>query len=121
MTTPQPQRDQPAKPSSPGPAEPLAIDAILHQTSQALVSRQPLSAAEKQALEDVARRMQGKPLETVVAELVLAVLKEHVSAAPGFREWGPGLSRRVAATLLDDPDAKPRLEALWTRLQGGHP
>ncbi len=121
MTSSQPQRDQPPGQLSSAPAEPLAIEAILQQTSQALVARQPLSAAEKQALDDVARRMRGKPLETVIAELVLAVLKEHISGVPGFPELGSALSQRVAATLLDDPAAKPRLEALWTRLQGGPP
>ena len=101
--------------------ESRVIDAVLQQTSQALVARQPLTALEKQAVDDVARRMRGKPLETVVAELVLAVLKQHISALPGFGEFGPALSQRVAATLLDDPVAKPRLEALWNGLQTGGP
>ncbi len=84
-----------------------------------MFSPQPLTAAEKRALEEVAGRMRGKPLETVVAELVLAVLRQHISGLPGFDELGPALSQRVARTLIDDPSAKPRLESLWNRLQGG--
>jgi hypothetical protein len=38
---------------------------------------------------------------------------------PGFGDLGPALAQRVARSLIDDPSAKPRLEALWNRLQGG--
>src|SRR5580704_193964 len=74
------------------------IEEVLQQTSHALVSRQPLAEADKRALEEVAARMRGKPLETVVAELVLAMLRRHISGLPGFDELGPGLSQRVART-----------------------
>jgi hypothetical protein len=119
MTSPQPDRDKPAEFEPRPPGEEELIEEILEQTSHALVSRQPLAASEKQALDDVVRRMRGKPLETAVAELVLVVLKQHISGLPGFDELGPALSQRVARTLIDDPAAKPRLESLWIRLQGG--
>ena len=95
------------------------IDEVLQQTSHALVSRQPLAEADKRALEEVASRMRGKPLEMVVTELVLAMLRQHISGLPGFDDLAPALSQRVARTLIDDPSAKSRLESLWNRLQGG--
>lgn len=99
--------------------EPGLIEEVLQQTSHALVSRQPLDEADKRALEEVAARMRGKPLETVVAELVLAMLKRHISGLPSFDDLAPALSQRVARTLIGDPSAKLRLESLWNRLQGG--
>ncbi|MGO9112204.1 MAG: hypothetical protein ACLP9L_23500 [Thermoguttaceae bacterium] len=102
-------------------AEPAGVfEEILQQTSQALTSQEPLTAAERREFEDVARRIRGQslPLETIVSELVFAVLKNHISALPGFEELGRSLSERVARTLIDDPTAKLRLESLWNRLQG---
>jgi hypothetical protein len=128
MTSPLPEPEKPAVSEglAPGqssgsrpPGEQGLIEEVLHHTSHALVSPQPLSDVDKRALEDVAARMHGKPLETVVAELVLAVLKQHISGLPGFDDLAPALSQRVAKTLIDDPTAKTRLESLWNRLQGG--
>jgi hypothetical protein len=106
-------------PVSASAAESALIEEVLQQTSHVLTSRQPLAEADKRALEEVAARMRGKPLETVVAELILAMLRRHISGLPGFDELAPALSQRVARTLIDDPSAKPRLESLWNRLQGG--
>jgi hypothetical protein len=119
MTSPLPESGKPAASEQHAPGKESLIDEVLQQTSNTLVSRQPLAEADKRALEEVAVRMRGKPLETVVAELVLAMLKQHMSGLPGFDELGPALSQRVARSLIDDPSAKPRLEALWNRLQGG--
>jgi hypothetical protein len=122
MTSPLPDPERPSAdqpPAAPPPGEEGLIEKILEQTSHALVSPQPLTADEKRAMDDVARRMRGKPLESAVAELLLAVLRQQISGLPHFDELGPALSQRVARTLLDDPAARPRLEALWNRLQGG--
>jgi hypothetical protein len=118
MTSPLPEREKPAASDVKAPGEQGLIEEVLQQTSHALVSPLPLSDADKRALEDVANRMRGKPLESVVAELVLAVLKQHISGMPRFDELAPALSQRVAKTLIDDPAAKSRLESLWHRLQG---
>ncbi|MGA2256062.1 MAG: hypothetical protein ABSG53_15555 [Thermoguttaceae bacterium] len=99
---------------------PGLIEEILQETSKALISQEPLTAAERRAFEDVAVRFRGQslPLETIVSDLVFAVLRNHISALPGFEELGRSLSERVARTLIDDPTAKLRLESLWNRLQG---
>jgi hypothetical protein len=119
MTSPQREPANPAASEQHASGEKGLFDQVLQQTSNVLVSRQPLAEADKRALEEVATRMRGKPLEAVVAELVLAMLKQHISGWPGFEELGPALAARVARTLIDDPSAKPRLESLWNRLQGG--
>jgi hypothetical protein len=119
MTSPQREPGKPAASEQHAPGEKGLFDQVLQQTSNVLVSRQPLSDADKRTLEKVAARMRGKPLEAVVAELILAMLRQHIAGLPGFEELAPALSQRVARTLIDDPSAKPRLEALWNRLQGG--
>ena len=111
-----------ARPGDPGEAAGM-FEEILQETTQTLVSQEPLSMADRRAFEEVALRFRGKPLplETIASELVFAVLKNHVSALPGFEELGRSLCERVARTLVDDPTAKLRLESLWNRLQGEVP
>ncbi len=133
MSSPLPNPGQPAgtepiaSGESPRPGTPAEdaglLEEVIQETSQALVSEEPLTTAEKRAFEEVALRLRGQPLplEAIVSELLFAVLNQHISDLPGFEVWGHVLSDRVARTLVDDQTAKSRLESLWNRLQGGQP
>jgi hypothetical protein len=97
------------------------FDEILEETSRALVSLEPLTAAENQAVREVVGRHRGQPLslEPVATDLIHALLQGRFQGVENFARFGQLLSWRVAQTLMDDPVASERLGALWGRLSGG--
>ena len=72
------------------------------------------------AVEAVVRRYRGQPLEAepAVSNLVEVVLQEEFRDRPNWAVLWPGLARRIAGILWEDPTARSRLEALWAHLSG---
>jgi len=82
----------------------------------------PVSGAERAALADAAQRLQGVPFcqEPVLLEMVRSMLQVEC-----LRSWEAielrSASRRIAQSLFEDPTARCRAEALWTRIGEGQP
>ena len=91
------------------------LEQVLRETLSLAEDDAALNAAELEALRDVARRRRGALSDTEATELAAAVLSTR---------WGriiensqrQRMARTIAETLLDDPRARERLEALWRRL-----
>lgn len=104
-------------PSAPDPS-PSMLDDVVAQTSERLATPQELSAAVRAALVEVARRYAGQPLTLDPAGIALveALLSAEFAI---FAERPPLLARTaraVAQSLLNDPEARLRLEHLWAQL-----
>jgi hypothetical protein len=68
----------------------------------------------------VAHAHAGKPLtlEPVAVELVQAMLKSHFNAKTLPPPTMQSAARTIAATLMEDPGSRERLERLWSKLCG---
>jgi hypothetical protein len=118
-----PARLQPTAEPRPAPENPALLDRVLEQTSGAILPDEPLSEADRQAVEDVVCRHRGQPLSLVpvATDLVHALLESQFQGVESFARFGRALSWRVAQALMEDPLASERLGVLWTRLSGGEP
>ena len=97
------------------------LESVLRQTAAMADSDEPPSRAEMDAVEEVARRLEGHrfALDPVVVELVGAMLLVQYGS-----QWNsPGLwrvvSERIAGRIFEDPLSRERMERLWDRLSGG--
>ncbi len=102
--------------ASPGSAD--LLERVLQATLSATADGQPLDPAELAALRDVARRHRGAAvtLPLVADDLVQTLLRvrfANLEATAGF--WRAAVER-IAGSLLDDPTARDRLQALWAQL-----
>lgn len=97
------------------------FERVLEETEKLLAAEDALEPRQIEALKAVARRHPGERLvlDPIAVELVLAVLSVQfgalAAAAPVWQEaaW------QIAQALLEDPVARPRLEALWGHISGG--
>ncbi len=112
---------QPAR-SAPDVAEVPLLEKVLEETRGVWDMEEAADQADRQALREVARRHEGQRLTVdLAAELVGTIVRAHFPALAGHPELCGSVSRQVAETLLQDPVAQGRLEALWRRLSGGVP
>jgi hypothetical protein len=91
---------------------------VLEETMTRDAFDQSLQPEERAALVAVARqyRQLTPELETVVPQLVSAMLHirlRHLQASP---ETWQTMCGQIAESLLDAPHARERIRALWTRL-----
>ncbi|MGO8744495.1 MAG: hypothetical protein ACLQNE_00765 [Thermoguttaceae bacterium] len=107
----------------PAPDNPALLDRVLQQTCGAILPDEPLSEADRQAVQDVVCRHRGQPLSLVpvATNLVHALLKSQFQGVESFALFGQALAGRVAQALMEDPAASARLGVLWDRLSGGKP
>jgi len=97
------------------------FERVLEETEKLLAAEDALEPRQIEALKEVARRHPGERLvlDPIAVELVLAILGVQFGAsalpAPVWQEaaW------QIAQALLEDPVARPRLEALWGHISGG--
>jgi hypothetical protein len=75
------------------------------------------------ALVDVARRRRDCPrcIEPIAVELVDSLLKVRFSAMMAAPERRRDVSRRIAATLIDDPHEQLFLQRFWDKLREAVP
>lgn len=101
----------------------LATDAelfeqVLNETLLAADANEPMDGAELQLLLQVARQhlRQTLSLDPVVIELVQSIVGYRFGRRLGQEQDMEPMSRRIAETLWEDPNAHGRLESLWARL-----
>ncbi len=101
--------------------ETTLLETVLRQTL-AGDEENPLSDRQRAALMDVARRWQGAAFsqEPVLLELVGSVLQVEFLGSWDEVELRT-VSQRIAQSLFEDPAARCRVEALWTRICEGQP
>jgi hypothetical protein len=94
------------------------LDQILELTSGGEPKAGFVEPADVAAMRDVAKALGGQPfsLEPVVVELIHAVLELQFQKAGIPSATVRQMARQVATTLYDDPQARQRLETLWSRL-----
>ena len=94
------------------------LDQILELTSGGEPRAGFVEAADVAAMREVANALAGQPfsLEPVVVELIHAVLELQFHKAGIPSATVRQMARHVATTLYDDPQARERLEILWSRL-----
>jgi hypothetical protein len=103
-------------------AEVPLLEKVLQETRGVCDLEEPADEADRLALREVARRYEGQMLTVdLAAELVGTIVRAHFPVLAGHPELCGSVSRQVAETLLEDPVAQGRLEALWRRLSGGVP
>ena len=109
----------PQSPSEPA-ADPDLLERVLQETSELCSTGGPLEGAEREALEEVARRHHGEPLslDPIGIELVQAVLQSHFPAQPHASQLWQALTVQIALTLFEDPASHDRLQSLWVGLGG---
>ena len=97
------------------------LESVLRQTDAMADSEEALSRIDMEAVEEVARRLEGHPfaLDPVVVELVGSILLAQYGS-----QWNsPGLwrvvSERIARSIFEDPLSRERMERLWDRLSRG--
>lgn len=78
-----------------------------------------LSTAEMNALIEVARRHPDSPicLEPIATELVSTLLNLRFGSLMKAEKLGQDASRRIASTLIEDPDEQIFLQRFWDRLR----
>jgi hypothetical protein len=94
------------------------LDQILELTSGGEPRAGFVEPADVLAMREVAKTLAGQPfaLEPVVVELIYAVLELQFHKAGVPSATVRQMARQIATTLYDDPAARERLEALWSRL-----
>jgi hypothetical protein len=101
-------------------AEPSLLERVLRQTLEVCGPDEPIDPIEMQALQEVAIRHRGRPLELepVAVELVAAVIDGLCPAKKNTDFWR-NLTVQVAGILMDDPSTFARMNSFWIRLGGG--
>lgn len=99
------------------------LTAVLERTCRTALQSDPLSAADWEALQRVARRHpQPSPLsEAVLSEMVAAVLREPLLTLANWDAFCSAAAGHIAHTLMEDPFTRNRLERLWRRLAADRP
>jgi hypothetical protein len=119
-----PPSDRPPAEAPSGPdlsaTENELLEAVLRRT-MAMEGEGKDCTGLRSAVEAVVRRYNGQPLdwERAIGSLVEVVLREEFRQRPRWAGLWPGLSRKIARILWEDPHSRSRLEALWARLSGG--
>jgi hypothetical protein len=128
-----PEQFGPADGPSPAPAEglpqlmrrfdPALLEEVLEETAEASGMQEPLQDPERERIRQVVQRHRGRPLvlDPVAVELVEAVLLVSFPQLAGSSALAYSMAKQVAATLMEDPQVRPRLAALWERLGGTAP
>ena len=127
-----PMSSEPQGNSAPQDDHELPSDATEGQQEEAdvldRVIEQTMSEIEKYAddvrvLQGVARRFQGQPWTPepatqgpITVALVEATLTRRFSHLSGDANIWRSVSETISSTLLEDPHARNRLRALWTKL-----
>lgn len=108
------------RPTGSAAAEPAPsmLDDVVAETSELLTTPQDLPSETRAALINVARQFAGQPLalDPAGTALVEALLRTEF---PVLAERPPLLARTaraIAQSLLNDPDARLRVEHLWAQL-----
>ena len=98
--------------------DPSLLEKVLRETEELLCTDWPPDSREKAALREVARRHRGRPLslDPVAVDLVQAVVGTRFAARPNSAGFWREMAMHVAQTILDDPLAHDRLDALWSRM-----
>lgn len=122
----EPSRERAAEPLEDSAAQHAAAQ---HSTAQALLEQvlqatlamgpgdEPLRPEELRTLAAVAKRRQAEPLTIeTVTELVQAVLRWRFRALSSSREQWERMTRQIAETIWDDPQAQPRMRQLFQLL-----
>jgi len=94
------------------------LEQVLQQTLSMLDGDEEITPKQMESLIDVARRHRGSTLalEPVAVDLIRSVLDFRFDHIPISAERWQIMSRRIAETLLEDPQTHERIEALWARL-----
>ena len=91
---------------------------IVDETAASLARAEEADPALKTAMLEVARRFVGQPItvDPVGAALLEAVLKVQFPVLAARPALLAQTARSVAATLLNDPSARLRVEHVWATL-----
>jgi len=100
------------------PTDPALWEKVLRQTAELFQAEHPLEDTQREAIRAVARRYRGWPLalDPVVIELVQAMVGTQFLARPDSATLWRDMAACVAASILDDPLSRDRLQALWVCL-----
>ena len=104
------------QPDKPAPVPSELLEQVVAETIAAGASG--VTAQERAALLEVARRHRGQPLDhdQVVPDLVLTILQLRLDRLTLDADQWRNMAAAVAATLLDAPDVRQRLQVFWDRL-----
>ena len=111
--------EAPSAPSQTG--EQAWFERVLEETERLLSAQDALEPRQIEALKEVARRHPGErlALDPIAVELVLAILSVQFGALALPEPVWQEAASQIAQALLEDPVARPRLEALWGHVSGG--
>lgn len=111
--------ERPAEPIAPaGDPEEKLLDQVLQQTVSALDDPDRVAPECLEALRTVARRHRGQPLTApdVATDLVDAAMKCGSAVCIQVGNDRQAMLSEIVETLLEDPPARARLEAVWALL-----
>lgn len=114
--------DRPSREVERDPRDSVTNKELLDQILQTTLSlgrggNDPLTPEELRTLTVVAKRRGGEPLSVETAmELVQAVLRLRFRALADSRDQWERMTRQIAETIFDDPQANERLRTLWALL-----
>jgi len=98
--------------------DPALLERVLRETAELWQEEPPSVNGDFNALQEVARQHRGESLVTgpIAGELVYAVVRPRFQGPGDSSVFWQNVSVHVAETLLGDPVAHDRLQALWVRL-----
>jgi hypothetical protein len=93
------------------------LEQVLAATLQLTGPDEPLQPEEMRALVNVAKQRKNEPLSVeTIMELVQSALRLRFRRLAGTTAQWEHMTRQIAQTLFEDPQAKSRLQQLWDRL-----
>jgi hypothetical protein len=97
--------------------DPKLLEQVLAATLQLTGSDEPLQPEEMRTLVNVARQRKNEPLSVeTVMELVQSVLRLRFRRLVGSTHQWEQMTRQLAESLVEDPNAKLQLQRLWEKL-----
>ena len=98
------------------------LDEVLQATLQLSSPDEPLQPDELRKLVALARRRKTEPLSIeTVAELVEMVLRLRFRRVVESSALWDRMTRQIATTIFEDPQAQKRMRSLWAQLCGDSP
>jgi hypothetical protein len=96
---------------------PELFEQVLEVTLQLTGPDEPLQPEEMRALVNVARQRKNESLSVdTVMELVQSVLRLRFRRLVESTTQWEKMTRQIAETLVEDPQAKQQMQRLWERL-----
>lgn len=93
------------------------LEEVLQATLQLSSADEPVRSEDLRKLAAAARRRCGEPFSVdTVTELVETVLRLRFRRVVESSALWDRMTRQIAATIYDDPQAQQRMRAFWQRL-----